>query len=155
MPCALGVANRLTVAVKELTEGGALAVHLVRHDEPEALRRPLQPDCSAVQRLMVEAAQCESVADLVRPSVGVPPDVCGLNEVVVKSEVETAHGAASFVRPKDGMAETRIAGGPCLGPKPFGRPREPDIVADRVVPGGRKVPAEEPSRRLFDQFRIG
>lgn len=107
---------------------------------------------------MVEDAQCEPVADLIGPSVRVPPDVCRLqpDKLVVESDIEAAHDAASLVRPQDGMAETAIAGGGSLRLKPFlNGPREPDRVADRVVPGGRKVLAEDPLRCLLDKFGIG
>ena len=107
---------------------------------------------------MVEDAKSETVADLVGPSVRVPPDVCRLqrDEFVVESDIEAAHNAASFVRSQDGMAETAIAGGGSLRLKPLlNGPREPDRVADRVVQGGWKVLAEELSRCLLDEFGIG
>ncbi len=107
---------------------------------------------------MVEDAEGESVADLVRPTVRVPLDVRRLqpDEVVVETDIEAAHDTASLVRPQDGMAETWIADVGRLRLEPLlNGPRKPDRVADGVVPGGWKVLVEEPSSCLLDEFGVG
>jgi len=86
------------VAVEKLPEGGALAVHLIRDDEPKALHRPLQSDGAAVEGPMVEDAQCESVADVVGSSLGVPPDVRRVQpDEIVGPAIFLASDAAAMV----------------------------------------------------------
>ena len=68
LPAPLRAAKRLAVTIEELAKGRALAVHLVRDDQPKAAARSPQTDGAAVKGAMVEDAQGETVADFVGPA---------------------------------------------------------------------------------------
>ena len=91
---------------------------------------------------MVEAAECQAIADLVRAASSVPFDVGGFEaeQVVHQANVEAADGAMAFVGSQDIMAELGIAR-PTRCVAHLVR-RESYRVADVLVQRCRKVPVE-------------
>ena len=85
--------------VSEPPQHCALAVDLAGDENPKPMTHGLEAPCAAIESLVVEPAQRQAVAHVIRPARRMPLDVSSLKpkQLVAEPDVVVAHSASTLI----------------------------------------------------------